>query len=158
MHIQETESRWRHRAKSAVLVLLCATTLGSSACTTTLPIYSRPEGAEVVMDEKRALGQTPIVVKEQAWVWTSHTFTFTKEGYRPETIKVRARPKIPNVAFCLLGFCISWIVWPVGFSGEYKREIVVNLEREFDADAFDAIDVSDSRSPLLEDGPILSFE
>ena len=46
----------------------------------------------------------------------------------------------------------------MGFSGEYKREIVVNLEREFDADAFDAIDVSDSRSPLLEDGPILSFE
>ncbi|GEM_PF-5555306 len=141
-----------------MIAMLCAMTLGSTACTTTLPLYSRPEGAEVVMDEKRALGQTPILVKEQAWVWTSHTFTFTKDGYRPETIKVRARPRIPNVAFCLLGFCISWLVWPVGFAGEYKREIVVNLEREFDADDFETMELSDERAPLLEDGPILSFE
>jgi len=146
------------RARGALIIALSAMMLGQTACTTSLPLYSRPEGAEVVMDDKRALGQTPILLKEQAWVWTSHTFTFTKAGYRPETIKVRARPRIPNIAFCLLGICISWLVWPAGFVGGYKREIVVNLQREFDEEEFEVMDLSHSNAPLLEDGPLITFE
>lgn len=144
-----------------ILLLLGAALLLQAACSTSLPIFSRPEGAEVVMSHPtrtnttpRALGQTPLLLQEQAWLWTRHTLTITKRGYRPETIEIKPEPKLVNTFGCCLMGCIGW---PLVLMSEYEGEVVVNLEPLYKEMPDELTHAPQAPAPLLEDGPRLSF-
>lgn len=146
------------RPSHALALLVTLPTL--TACTTQLPIYSRPDGATVIMDEDRELGQTPLLLEEQAWVWTKHTLTFVREGYEPRTVEVAAKVRPVNLALCFVGGCLMWPLWPLALLGEYRDELVVRLEpREGDVDPFEELE-REARRPraALEDGPGIDFQ
>ena len=128
-------------------LMSCLMALGSG-CVSTLPIYSRPPGAEVVMDETKELGPTPILLKEQVWVWTSHSLTFTKEGYKPETVEVSASARPVSLALCSVGVCFMWMLWPVALLGRYRGELIVRLELDPAATGpFGGSDLREPRTP-----------
>lgn len=113
-----------HSHRPQLLLLLIVVML-SSACTSTMGIYSRPAGADVVMDRDKTLGKTPILLKEQTWIWTRHQFTFTKAGYESQTIKVsaKARPANMVLAVCTTSCCL----WPVALLGQLPDTIVATM-------------------------------
>jgi hypothetical protein len=95
-----------------------------SGCGTSTKLSSRPHGAEVIMDGERLLGRTPLLLQEQAWLWTDHTLTFRKEGYLTEQVTLEANANAANVIVCL---CL-WPLWPLSLQGVYQDRVVVNLE------------------------------
>ncbi len=116
-------------SKIAMCSLACVCASSVTGCATKTVIYSRPADAHVTMDETKQLGPTPFVLKEDTWAWTHHTLTFTKEGYAPETIEVDAQADPTKIFACILGGCVTWMFWPVGFLGAYEeRAIGVDLE------------------------------
>lgn len=119
------------------------------ACTSNMAIYSRPEGAQVTMDKTKPLGKTPILLKEHAWVWTRHDFTFDKEGYRTKIVKVstKARPANMVLAVCGSACCL----WSVGMLGKLPNDIVVTLEEE---DPFEG----NVKTSSLVEKPRITFE
>ncbi|MEM1347155.1 MAG: PEGA domain-containing protein [Myxococcota bacterium] len=140
------------RVHRAMAVLGVSAALTSAGCASQLLITSRPTGAEVIIDDEYILGETPIVLKEQAWWVTkpgrpNHTLTFKLDGYETATREVQARPRIAN--FVTLGVCFPflWFMWPIGLLGRYPEDVIVELvpeqegsawlEREDDASVID---------------------
>jgi hypothetical protein len=96
-----------------------------SGCGTAVEISSRPPGAEVIMDRQVVLGRTPILLKEQAWLWTSHTLTLRKEGYVTEVVELEASSVPSSLIICL---CL-WPLWPLSLQGSYGVPVVIEMER-----------------------------
>lgn len=133
-----------------LLLLLFFVTGATSACTSSMAIYSRPSGAKVVMDKTKPLGQTPILLREQTWIWTRHTFTFTQEGYAPQTIKVSAKARPANMVLAVCG--TSCCLWPIALLGQLPRDIVAQMAED-QIDPFDAVEKT-----TLQEQPEISFE
>lgn len=132
-----------------IIALFC------TGCATTTPVYTRPAGADVTLEDGRELGQTPIILREQTWIWTKHTLTFTKTGYKPETIELKASAEPVNLALCFVGSCVMWMLWPVALLGNYKaEEIVVRLEPNEALEDFSSIDTP---TQDLTRGPTISW-
>jgi hypothetical protein len=107
-----------------LLMILCVVGATQVGCGTSVMITSRPSKAEVVMDKKKVLGRTPILLKEQAWLWTSHTLTFRKRGYLTEQRRLEASFFAPNLIICM---CM-WPLWPMVMQANYPNSIVVHLK------------------------------
>lgn len=111
---------WQRRARLIAAVALVA---GCVGCGSSVKLTSRPHSAEVIMDGERVVGQTPILLKEQTWIWTKHTLTFRKQGYVSQQRTLEASGGAANVIVCL---CL-WPLWPIALQGNYPESIVVEL-------------------------------
>lgn len=131
------------------LLSLLVLVLMSCACSSNMGLYSRPSGATVMMDGNKRLGQTPILIKENAWVWTNHTFTFKKKGYRTKTIMVGSSARPANmVAMCLT----CGLLWPIALAGTLPESRIVRLYST-------QVSLNDlSQAPALEDTPRINFD
>lgn len=115
-----------------------------SGCGTSTKLSSRPHGAEVIMDGDRLLGRTPILLQEQAWLWTDHTLTFRKEGYLTEQVTLEGEASAANVIVCL---CL-WPLWPLSLQGVYQDRVVIDMEPAASA----AVARPDARAPIAFQG------
>ena len=105
-------------------ILILALLFWGMGCATETLVTSRPNDARVIMDENKDLGPTPFVLREDVWVWTDHSLTFSKPGYETRRISVEAS-LIPTYLFvCAISGCISWAFWPIAFFGRYPNETV----------------------------------
>ena len=110
------------RSKTLLMPAALALILGLHVgCAKRVYMKSDPSGATVTLDDGRVLGTTPLLLKEDVWVWTGHEVTFTKEGYAPRTLKLNAKARPGNVAACGIGSCVMWMVWPICIIGEYRK-------------------------------------
>ncbi len=130
------------------LLLLCASSTG---CVSETAIYTRPAGAEVVLlDRGRVLGKTPILLRDQVWVFTEHELEFTKPGYLPRRIKLDPTARPLNIAFCAICSVATWPVWPMALLGDFTRtKYVVPLEPTGDF-------LGEAREPLTAE-PKITF-
>jgi len=143
--------------KLSNLILLIAALL-FTGCATSTPIYTRPAGADVTLEDGRELGQTPIILREQTWIWTKHTLTFTKSGYKPETIQLKASAEPVNLALCFVGSCVMWMLWPIALLGNYRvEEIVVRLEPNEEYEGLEDFSSTDTPTQDLTRGPMISW-
>ena len=112
---------------TAALLLLSA---GATGCVSETAIYTRPAGADVVLLERgRVLGKTPILLRDQVWVFTDHELEFTKPGYLPAKLRIRPAARPLNIAFCAVCAVAAWPVWPMALLGDFTRtEYVVPLK------------------------------
>ena len=134
---------------SSKLCLLGLFALTSTACSSSMGLYSRPAGATVIMDGNKHLGQTPLLIKENAWVWTSHTYTLKKKGYRTKTILVSSSARPANmVAMCLT----CGLLWPIALAGALPESRVVRLS------STQVSLLDSSQAPRLEDTPRIDFD
>lgn len=111
---------WQRRARLIAAMTLAVWGVG---CGSSVKLTSRPHSAEVIMDGERVVGETPILLKEQTWIWTKHTLTFRKAGYVSEQRTLEASGGAANVIVCL---CL-WPLWPLALQGNYPESIVVEL-------------------------------
>lgn len=149
------------RAHLLITTALLALTV-LPACATRTPIYTRPDSANVVTEDGRELGKTPILLVDRPWAWTSHTLTFTREGYEPATLELDASINPAGVAACGIGACMIWMFWPICLFGNYREEeYVVTLKQRGGLNPMDAFGLpshSLPQEPLLdEDAPLISF-
>ena len=98
----------------------------SSGCYSTTEIYSKPARADVVIDQTKSLGKTPIHLEEQVWLWTSHSLTVQKDGYHSQTIKISSEGM--NFAYLAVCICTLGTVIPLMFVSSYPEQYVVELK------------------------------
>ena len=129
-----TRPRSPWAAAASLCLALSVFALGAG-CTTQTMILSKPEGAKVMMDDTRLLGQTPILLKEQAWVWTKHRLEFTLEGYQPERLEIEGSVRWGNVLATLYG-CVTCLVWPLALLGQLPPEVIAVMRPDYSVDPF----------------------
>lgn len=117
----------KQRRKAAVGVIAMATILSLTGCASKTLMESRPAGAEVTVDGKYYVGETPVEVRELPWRTATRHYQFTKEGYHPRVMNVTARNSSRHLILCV---CTAGIFWPLILFGEYPNDLVVVLERE----------------------------
>jgi hypothetical protein len=137
-----------HLAAAAALLALGATSTG---CVSETAIYTRPAGAEVVLLERgRVLGKTPILLRDQVWVFTEHELEFTKPGYLPTRITLEPTARPLNIVFCAICSVATWPVWPMALLGDFTRsKYVITLEPTGDG-------LAEAREPMTSD-PKVTF-
>lgn len=96
-----------------------------TGCFSKTRIYSRPAGASVLIDNKRSLGQTPVEIEEQVWVWTKHAITLQAQGYQPRTVQIRSTGV--NWGYAVACACTLGILLPLGLLSSYPAQYVVDL-------------------------------
>lgn len=111
----------RLRLLKTMLILITLSTLGSG-CAQKIYIKSDPHGAMATLDDGRQLATTPLTLKLDAWAWSNHTITLTKEGYKPTTFELDAQPNAANIAICAIGACMLWMSWPICVAGKYRNQ------------------------------------
>ncbi len=98
-----------------------------SGCLSTATFYSEPPRARVTMDDRKILGETPLQVEEQVYLWTEHTITIEKDGYKPQTIRLQT--ELYNTRSALLCICSLTALWPLAMTSDFvTSEFNVNLE------------------------------
>ena len=140
----------RHHTLLAAAALL-SLGAGATGCVSETAIYTRPAGAEVVLLEQgRVLGKTPILLRDQVWVFTHHELEFTKPGYLPAKVRLDPTARPLNIAFCAICSVATWPVWPMALLGDFTRaKYVVTLQPTGDL-------LGDSAAPMTSD-PKVTF-
>lgn len=105
-----------------VVGLLC---VALSGCISTTKIYSKPSGATVVIDDTRLLGETPIELEQQVWLWTSHSLTFIADGYVTQTVALKNTGI--RWAHALICLCTAGLVFPTAMASTYPEQVVVEM-------------------------------
>lgn len=101
----------------------------TSGCLSTASVYSTPAKARVTMDERKIVGETPLQVEEQVYLWTAHTLTIEKDGYKPQVVRLEG--KTYNLRSALLCICSLTALWPLAMTTEYvTNEVNVDLVPE----------------------------
>lgn len=71
------------------------------------------------------LGETPMEVRDLAWVWRTRQLQFRKDGYYTSFVDLKSEYRGSSVALCL---CTVGLFLPVLFVGEYPAELLVELD------------------------------
>ncbi len=85
------------------------------------------------MDDKFALGQSPIQLSEPVWIWTRHRLSFSKPGYKTRVIEIENTGINPGGA--LVCVCTAGILLPLFFRSAYLPQYSVELAPEEQATA-----------------------
>lgn len=133
-------------------ILCIASALVWSGCVSNTMITSSPTGAHVTMDKTKRIGQTPILLQEQAWVWTKHELRFSHEGYRAEVIEVSARAR-PEMLFLSCFGVVTCCYWPLALLGKTPGKLHIKLTPDYSVDPFDGV-----KRTSLDDHPRINFE
>ncbi len=113
--------------KFGFLVCLVGIVVLGSGCLSTATFYSEPPRARVTLDDRKILGETPLQVEEQVYLWTEHTITIEKEGFKPQT--VRLQTELYNTRSALLCICSLTVLWPLAMTSDFvTSEFNLNLE------------------------------
>jgi hypothetical protein len=90
-------------------------------CASTTNVKSRPEGAEVFVDNVR-IGITPIQYSDTAIAGSTKALKIKKEGYRPfETV---LRKSEFQVGPCIGGVLVLFpFIWVLGYPETYEFEL-----------------------------------
>lgn len=109
-----------------MMKFLCALILLtlSTGCVHKTRIASNPEGAHVVLNDKRTIGETPIDVQNQAWLWTTWQLSLEKEGYHVEFVEVKSKALPVNILACV---CTLGILFPVGLAARMPESVDVEM-------------------------------
>ncbi len=136
----------RHLA--TLTLSMCILTAG---CVSETAIYTRPGGADVVLlNRGRALGKTPILLRDQLWVFTRHDLEFTKKGYLPAQISLEPNARPLNITFCAICSVATWPVWPMVLLADFERpKYVVTMQPN--PSSFE------SAAPALSPAPRVTF-
>ena len=133
-------------------VWLWVTLITMSGCVSNTMITSTPTGAHVTLDKTKRIGQTPILLQEQAWVWTKHELRFSHEGYRAEVIEVGARMR-PEMIFLTCFGSVTCCYWPLALLGKTPSKLHIKLTPDYSVDPFDGV-----KRTSLDDNPRINFE
>ncbi len=114
------------RQHLALFLLLCGCAQVMAGCASTTLIMSEPEGAHVTLDG-RVLGQTPIRLKLQPWVWRKHQLTFSHEGYQDERAVLGA-DVYPAAVILYSGLCLTLCLWPLPLYGKVPPRVDITLQ------------------------------
>ncbi len=144
--------------KIHILILLTALCCVSMGCSKRAYIKTTPHGAKATLDDGRELGETPIMLTSDVWVWTSQTITLSKEGYKPTQIELEGKPQLANIALCAVGACMLWMMWPLCIAGKYRNSnfsTTLKPLEDFDGtyDEFGSPGHLDSSSPTISFEP-----
>ena len=134
-----------------VFVIFAVLGMGSGCVSNTM-ITSSPSGAHVTLDKTKRIGQTPILLREQAWVWTKHELRFSHEGYRAEVIEVSARAR-PEMIFLTCFGSVTCCYWPLALLGKTPSKLHIKLTPDYSVDPFDGV-----KRTSLDDNPRINFE
>ena len=120
------------RAIKVSICLFCSIFL-FMGCASTTNIKSRPEGAEVFVDNVR-IGVTPIQYSDTAIAGSTKALRLKKEGYRPfETV---LRKSEFQVGPCIGGALVLVpLIWVLGYPETYEFELEQLPETEKKAQA-----------------------
>lgn len=130
-----------------------------SGCSKRTYIKTTPVGAEATLDDGRELGTTPILLEEDIWVWTTHTITFTKQGYKPTELTLKGKAQAANIAVCAIGACMLWMGWPLCVAGKYRdSNYPVTMKRSADFDEYLDEDSTGSAGHIDSSSPSISFQ
>ena len=110
---------WR---RTLLIALIAA---AFSGCYSKTKIYSKPTGAQVVMDRGYDLGKTPIELEEMVWMWTKHQLTVSAPGHEPKTIDIRATGI--NAGYAVVCICTAGLLLPLGPASGYPPQYFVEL-------------------------------
>jgi hypothetical protein len=146
------------RLTSIIALSTLAVGLGSG-CSKRTYIKTTPEGAEATLDDGRELGTTPILLEEDIWVWTRHTITFTKPGYKPTELTLNGKAQAANIAVCAIGACILWMGWPLCVAGKYRDSTYpVTMKRSANFDDYLGEESTGSTGRIDSSSPSISFQ
>ena len=106
--------------KKTTIVVFCSIFL-FVGCASTTNIKSRPEGAEVYVDNVR-IGVTPLQYSDTAIAGSTKALRIKKEGYRPfETV---LRKSEFQVGPCIGGALVLVpLIWVLGYPDNYEFEL-----------------------------------
>lgn len=88
-----------------------------TGCISTATFYSEPSRARVTLDNRKILGETPLQVQEQVFLWTAHTVTVEKAGYKPQMFRLEADTY--NYRSAMLCLCSATVLWPAALTADY---------------------------------------
>lgn len=106
--------------KLGALSLLGA--LGLAGCSSTTYVVTDPPGAEVVLDETKSLGKSPVKINAQVMVWSEFEVKAIKEGYQTKSLTLRPdEPISPKyLALCL---CSFGVLWPLTLLSDFEEPV-----------------------------------
>jgi hypothetical protein len=106
---------------SRILICLFLLTFLLMGCASQTLIKSRPEGAEVYIDNIRK-GTTPLVYSDTAVLGTAKAIQLKKEGYR--TLDTVIRKDEFKVGPCIGGVLVLVpFLWVLGYPDQYEFEL-----------------------------------
>lgn len=109
-------------------LILAVSLLGASCAPTTTRIYTRPGGADLVMDNEYALGKSPVELSEPVWIWTNHSIRVSKPGFKTRTIEIKNTGI--NAGGAIACVCTAGILLPLFFRSSYLPQYLVELAPE----------------------------
>lgn len=114
------QKRRKSRFTRVLIYLFCSIFL-FMGCASTTNVKSRPEGAEVFVDNVR-IGITPIQYSDTAIAGSTKALKIKKEGYRPfETV---LRKSEFQVGPCIGGALVLFpFIWVLGYPETYEFEL-----------------------------------
>ncbi|GEM_PF-6293516 len=99
-----------------------------SCSPTTTKIYTRPGGAELIMDDELSLGTSPIALTEPVWIWTRHSIKASLPGFQTRTIEIENTGF--NAGGTIACVCTAGILLPLFFRSSYLPQYLVELAPE----------------------------
>ena len=110
----------KRRFTRVIIYIICSVFL-FMGCASTTYIKSRPEGAEVFVDNVR-IGVTPIKYSDTAIAGSTKALRMKKDSYRPfESVIRKSEFQLgPCIAGCLVLFPFIWVL---GYPETYEFEL-----------------------------------
>jgi hypothetical protein len=113
------------KTRSPFLLLIAAVAAMAPGCSSTTTVISQPSRAEVILDGQSRLGETPLEIRDLAWVWRKRELQVRKDGYYTSIVNLESEYQGSSVALCI---CSLGLLWPILFVGEYPSQILIELE------------------------------